>query len=453
MLTTKTIAFGCPACGVQSSAPVTTIIDPSENPEAKSQLLAGQLNVVQCPNCGTRSTASTPLLYHDADNELLITFVPMQLDMDDKEADRVIGVLMNEITKSLEGKMIKGYIFQPGRALTMQGLIEQVLEADGVTPEMMSEQKERSRLVQTFLQTDPASYAALVTEHDDKLDMQFFQTMSLIAQRYMQEGRVELAEQVLTVQQQIAELSTVGKELIKQTEEQDAMVREVAEKLQQMGTRPTPADVVNLVRPYAEDDARLQAFVGLARPIFDYPFFQELTKVIEETPEVERAPLENLRNALAEYTQAVDQQAQMQMQAAANVLRQILQSPDPQAAIAANLQLIDDNFMTVLEMNIQEAEKQQDIAASAKLKSIRDTVMAALQQAMNPEMLLINDLLSAESEAAARQILTERGAQYGEQLLEMFDAISEVMSAQGQMQVVERLTLLRGMAQEVVAGS
>ncbi|MEO1440500.1 MAG: hypothetical protein AAFV33_08845, partial [Chloroflexota bacterium] len=117
------------------------------------------------------------------------------------------------------------------------------------------------------------------------------------------------------------------------------------------------------------------------------------------------------------------------------------------------LQLIDDNFMTVLEMNIQEAEKQQDIAASAKLKSIRDTVMAALQQAMNPEMLLINDLLSAESEAAARQILTERGAQYGEQLLEMFDAISEVMSAQGQMQVVERLTLLRGMAQEVVAGS
>ncbi|MEM6283151.1 MAG: CpXC domain-containing protein, partial [Chloroflexota bacterium] len=342
MLTTKTIAFSCPACGVQSTAPVTTIIDPTENPEAKSQLLAGQLNVVQCPNCGTRSTAATPLLYHDAENELLITFVPMQLNMDDKESEKVIGTLMNEVTKSLEGKMIKGYIFQPRRALTIQGLIEQVLEADGVTPEMMSEQKERSRLVQTFLQTDPASYAALVAEHDDKLDMQFFQTMTIIAQRYMQEGRMELAEQVLMVQQRIAELSTVGKELIQQSEQQDSMVREIAEKLQAMGTSPTPADVVALVQPYAEDEARLQAFVGLARPIFDYAFFQELTGVIDGTPEAERAPLENLRNSLAEYTQAVDQQAQMQMQAAANVLRQILQSPDPQAAIAANLQLIDD---------------------------------------------------------------------------------------------------------------
>ena len=37
----------------------------------------------------------------------------------------------------------------------MQGLIEQVLESEGVSKEMMHEQKDRSRLVQTFLQTDP----------------------------------------------------------------------------------------------------------------------------------------------------------------------------------------------------------------------------------------------------------------------------------------------------------
>ncbi|MFN8450295.1 MAG: hypothetical protein U0521_17340 [Anaerolineae bacterium] len=43
----------------------------------------------------------------------------------------------------LPQQSMKGYLFQPRRALTMQGLIEQVLQADGVTPEMIGEQRAR----------------------------------------------------------------------------------------------------------------------------------------------------------------------------------------------------------------------------------------------------------------------------------------------------------------------
>ena len=34
----------------------------------------------------------------------------------------------------------------------MQGLIDQVLQADGVTPEMMQAQRDRVKLVETFMQ-------------------------------------------------------------------------------------------------------------------------------------------------------------------------------------------------------------------------------------------------------------------------------------------------------------
>jgi len=434
-------------------AAVTTIIDPAHNPEAKSLLLSGQLNAVQCPNCGNASTAAAPLVYHDASRELLVTFVPMQLSMSKDESDKYIGTLIREVTKSMDSKLVKGYILQPKQAITMQGLIEQVLAADGVTPEMIDQQKERSRLAQMFLQTDPSTYDALVEEHDAKLDVPFFQTMSTIAQRYVQEGRQDKAEHVLNVQQAIAERSSVGKELIQQTEDQEKLVVEVAEKLQTLSTHPTPADVVSLVLPYAEDDERLQAFVGLARPLFDYAFFQEVTTQIEKVPDDQRPHLETLRDTIQQLTQLIDQQSQMQLQAAANVLRQILAAPDPQTAIQANLQLIDDAFMTVLEMNIQEAERQHDLEATTHLKSIRDQVMAVLQSTMKPEVRFINDLLLAPSEADARAMIEQQAPGFGVGILEVFDALNEVMVSQGQPQMAERLRLLRGITENVLSGS
>ena len=113
MQTTKNIDFRCPSCGYTGTSSVTAIVDPSENPQAKDLLLTGRLNVIQCPNCGTPSTASTPLVYHDASKEMLLTFVPMQLEMNEQEADKFIGQLIREITDNMDSKMVKGYILQP----------------------------------------------------------------------------------------------------------------------------------------------------------------------------------------------------------------------------------------------------------------------------------------------------------------------------------------------------
>ena len=58
------------------------------------------------------------------------------------------------------------------------------------------------------------------------------------------------------------------------------------------------------------DDERLQALVGLARPAFDYSFFQDLSVKIGQAPAEARAGLEALRDKLLELTAIIDQQTQ-----------------------------------------------------------------------------------------------------------------------------------------------
>ncbi len=55
------------------------------------------MNTVRCPNCGTPVTISAPLLYHDASKELLIAFVPMELNLNNDGQEKVIGDLMREL--------------------------------------------------------------------------------------------------------------------------------------------------------------------------------------------------------------------------------------------------------------------------------------------------------------------------------------------------------------------
>jgi hypothetical protein len=451
MQTTTPIDFRCPSCGYATQAAVTAIVDVAHNPEEKARLLSGTLNTIQCPNCNVPSTAATPLLYHDASKELLITLVPMGLGLSEQETDAFIGTLMKQVMNGMDQKMVKGYIFQPRRAMTMQGLVEQVLEGDGVTREMQAEQQERARLVQMFLQTDPDTLDSLVQEHDDKIDEQFFTMMSVAAQQTAQQGRPDIAEHILMVQERIATLSTAGQTLIEQAENQQVILEEVATQLQSLGSQPTPTDVVEVVLPYATDEERLQAFVGLARPIFDYRFFEALTEIINDASADDREMLEHLRETILRLTQVMDQQQQAEMQEAVSVLRDVVNAPDPEAAIRENLGRIDETFMALLELNIQEAEKQGEVAASARMKTIRDRLMEILQENMRPDVRFINDLLSAESESVARQMVRDQAVDFGVELLDTFDALIEVIGAQGQQEIVGRLTLLKQEAQNVFA--
>lgn len=440
---TKQSTIQCVQCRQPVRVAVHSLIDAQQDPEAKVNLLAGRLNTAPCPSCGAVNSVLTPLLYHDANKELLISFVPMEMGMPKDAQEKVTGDLMRQLTSNMKSGAFKGYMLQPRQALTMQGLVEQVLQADGVTPQMMEAQRERVRLVEMFIQTPEEKLPNLIQEHDAKIDSGFFQTMTLVAQRAVEEGRQNLARQILEIQNRIVELSSYGQQMIEQSQLQEAVVQEVADAINALGARPTRDDFFKLVMGYAGQNNHLQALVGLVRQAFDYNFFEELTVRIGQAPAEQRDQLTAMRESLLEYCAMVDQQSQMAVQEAAGLLEALLTAPNPDELIQANLQAIDSLFLQVTAANIQEAERRQDMATSGRLKAIYNKVISALQANMPPELRFINDVLGAKSEADAGALIAEHIGEFGPGLLEALDAVEAQFGGNGDPAILQRLAFLR----------
>ena len=441
----------CPRCGNRFDATVNSLVDPQVDPQSKADLLGGRLNAVQCPRCGTVSNVAAPLVYHDGAKGLLITFIPVELNLPKERQERLIGDMIRDVTTRLPKDGPKGYLFNPRQALTMQGLIDQVLAADGVTPEMMEAQRARMRLAESFVQAaSPETLAELVRQNDAQIDTQFFQILTLMAQRALEEGRPDVAQQIITIQGLVVENSTAGQQLIAQNALQEQIVQEVAGAIQALGQGASRADFLRLAVGYAEDPDRLQALVGLVRPAFDAQFMQELTATIGQSPADERAKLEAMRDQIVQYTAAIDQQTQMALQQSAQLLQALLQEPNPAEIIRQNADMVDDTFMAVLTANIQEAERQRDVAMSGRLKALYNEVVTVLRENMQPELRFLNDVLGAPSEEAAKALIAENAQTYGEGLLDMIDAVGEVMAQRGDQQVLARLATVRQEAERVL---
>lgn len=430
-----TSTLRCSNCGQPLNGRVYSYIDAEAEPQAKAALVNQQLNRFRCPNCGNITAVSAPVLYHDASKELLVVMVPMELNFTKDQQERVIGDLMKQLPK----ENFKAYMFNPKRALTMQGLIELVLGADGITPEMINEAKARSALVQSFVEATDEQLDAMIAEHDKDIDARFIQTFGALAQRLAQSGRPDMAQAVLATQQVVVAKSSFGKTLQEQRLAQEAVIQEIAAELQAFGTNASRENFLATALKYADDEMRLQAMVGLARPAFDEAFFNLLTAETGKAPAEERARYETLATTLQNLVAMADQQAQLRVSAAIEVLQMLLNAPDIDAALQESAPMIDETFLAVLTANIQEAERRQDFQMSARLKLIYERTMALIQMTMPEEVILVNNLLQAPSEEDARKILTDGMAQYGEGLLEVMVTIAEQLQDEGRADLAERL--------------
>lgn len=435
----------CPNCNTPNPVVLRRIVDAKADPQGKALLISGQINQFRCQACGIVNTVSSPLLYHDSDKDMLIAFVPMDVAMRQSASEeKIIGDMMNELTRSIPKEQFRAYMFNPKRALTLKGLIEQVMEADGITPEMIQEQENRVRLVQDFIQAESEeALIELIEQHDDEITIATFQTISLMAQRLMQMGQQEGVAHLAAIQEVLLEHSSYGQELAEQQLARDAAIQAVAQDLETFTEDSQRSDLIELVVEYADDDDKLQALVGLARAALDYEFFLELTSYISKAPADEREYLEELREKLQQLTTAYDEQTRVLVQQKVQFLQALINSPDYQQHLQDNVALLDDNFMNVLTANIQEAQQRGDQQVEQKLHQIYDATVALLQSQMSPELRFINELLSAEDEAQMDTIIGENIADFDEELLEVADAVEQVFLAQGQEAAVDKLNLIR----------
>lgn len=441
----------CPNCRQPFTAIVESIIDAGHDPAAKARLLTRRTNVVRCPNCGAVIGLNIPLVYHDHTKDLLMIYFPMELNLPTSERERMVGEMTRVIMNSLPQEERRGYLFNPIMPLTLDGMIEGILQKDGITPEMMEAQKEKARLVEEFLGTSPEQLPAMIQQHDSSLDTEFFQIMTLSAESALTSGNAEAAEAVLARRDEILMASSYGQQAMERAQRQEVVIREVAEYFASTGGQLTLDDFVDYVIENAGSDEHLQAIVGLARPALNYSFFDSLTERAERATDTAQANrIAEARNRLSELTQEIDQQEQQALQSAQALLRDLIGAPDLNAAIDEALPYIDETFLNILGATVQQAEQTGDLLNAARLKNVYEAVVAKMRAAAPEEVQFINELLSQSDPLEARLLLSERAKEFGQPLLDYFDAFIRTMEQRDAVELLEQLHNLRNAAASII---
>src|SRR5690606_22317170 len=152
------------------------------DPNAKARFLNGRTNRVGCPRCGAVIQLSVPIVYHDHTKELLLIYFPQEMNIPKNERERIVGEMTRAIMNSLPQEMRKGYLFNPITPLTYEGMLETVLEKDGVTREMMDAQRQKMAFVEQIATAEDDALPTLVQKHDADMDEEFFQLLGLYAE-------------------------------------------------------------------------------------------------------------------------------------------------------------------------------------------------------------------------------------------------------------------------------
>jgi len=397
--------INCPQCRQSIAAEIEQVFDVGVNPAAKNSLLSGQANVAQCPHCGFHGALSTPLVYHDPSKELLMTFVPPELALPRDEQERVIGGMIKKVVDNLPAEQRKGYLFSPQTALTFQGLIERILEEDGISKEMIEGQQRRVKLIQRLAGiTDEEALAIVVKEEDKNIDQEFFGMLSQLIQMASSQGDQQGASQLSALQQRLLPMTTTGKELQARSGE----IEKVMGKLREAGKGLTREKLLELVLT-SESDLQIEAYASLARPGMDYQFFQQLSEKIDAAQGEEKARLSSLRETLLETTRKIDEQLQERINMARQNVEILLKVEENLPEIVVqNLQAIDDYFLQALVLETEEAKQKGDQQRIQKLQHIMEVVQDVVQAAsMGPEGVLLEALLEVETPEERKEIMEE----------------------------------------------
>ena len=432
----------CPNCHQPIMADIEQLFDVGKNPSAKQLLLSGAINVAQCPNCGYSGSLATPFIYHDPDKELLLTFVPPEIGLPRNDQERLIGSLINQVVAGLPQEKRKAYLLQPKQALTMQGLIESILEADGITHEMIQAQQLRLKLIERLVNASDDVIEELAKQENQNIDSEFFSILRRLIDASLMAGDQDSAQQLTQLQQKLLSLTTFGQELQDQAKEVEAALSD----LQKAGQGLTREKLLEFVVS-APNETRLKAYISFARPLMDYSFFQILSERIDRARGDGRARLASLRENLLNWTQEVDRQVEARARQSRDLLQQVLQAEDVGEATEAVLPAIDEYFLQELNQAQEAARKQGDLEQLGKIQNVMDVIQQA--NSAPPEIALIEELLDAPDDASMRQKLEEHMEEITPDFLSVLANIAGQIDSSGDQELKSKIRSLNRIALRV----
>jgi hypothetical protein len=405
-------------------ANVEQLFDVTSDPQAKQRLLGGVSNMARCPHCGYEGRLATPIVYHDADKELLLTYFPPELGLPLNEQERLIGPMITQIMNRLPPEKRKGYLLKPVANFTFESMLETILGKDGITPEMIKAQQERLSLIDRLLQMTSADVRSEVIKQNTKLfDEQFFALFSRLLQAGAQSGQEQLANQMADLQKQLLTETEYGRKLQEQVGELEA----AAKSLQEAGKGLTREKLLEMMI-LAPSDARLRAYVSLARNGMDYTFFQNLTEMIDKASGDKKKQLDDLRAKLLDFTNEIDKQLEARYKQSQEFVEKLLAQEDVAKATKDNLQSFTQDAVELVQTMLRQASEKNDYARMGKLQKMMEVLEEA--SAPPPEVAFIEQLLDAPDEAGIEKMLSENAAVVNDTFMEALNGLVTQIDAQ-----------------------
>ncbi|NTW01168.1 MAG: hypothetical protein HGA19_07620, partial [Oscillochloris sp.] len=362
------VQLTCPACGTPFRTGIYTLVDVTQQPELKQALLSGQLNVAVCPNCRMASMLCAPLIYHDAAKQLCLVYFPQELNASPGDQERFVGEATSFIMQALPPNTPRGYLLSPRRFLTLPSLLDTILEADGISREMLDAQRRRVDLISQLAESlsDEVTFHATVEANRAELTAEFFATLNAFigstppsqsdSRALLEMLRDRLADQFDEVAPDATE---------------DAELEAVIDRLA------------------ATPDEELEEAVAELRSYIDYGFFDVWTRRIEakeqagEPAEAEQLTLRRAR--ILEIVEELDRQAHEMFEAGSSVLREVLSADDPMAALHTHADQINEAFLMVLSANVGAAQRAGQDELAEQLDLLAQEAVGIIQSRLSPE--------------------------------------------------------------------
>ncbi|HHN93558.1 MAG TPA: hypothetical protein ENK17_02215, partial [Anaerolineae bacterium] len=405
------------------------------------RVLNGLVNFARCPHCGMQGALDIPFLYHDPDKELALVYMPMSAGRSDAERQRAIGQFANAAMNSLPPEERKAYLLQPQVFITLDGLANKILEADGVTPEMIEAQKGRSQLLERMLDASDEALDGLIAENEAQIDEDFFRTLDLNLELAQSTGQLAVVQRLLAVRDRLLELTAAGRR-----------IRARQKMIDRLRADPTRSNFLNLLIEAPDQETR-ELLVIVGRPLMDYIFFQSLTSRIEQAEDdEEREQLLALRGEILSIRERLDQEVAEVYEDRAALIRGLIVSSDPEKLARSRFAEMDEAFFEVLQMMLHQAQTDNDLELESRLREVWELVMRLLEESLPPELQLFGQLTRASDEQEVERLLREHRSLLTDGLLELLEAGEKDMRQDGRLQIADNLALALRKAREMVRG-
>jgi len=428
----------CPSCRQPVVVEVQQVFDVAEDSLAKQKLLSNSVNFLHCPFCGYQGMLALPIVYHDPNKELLLTFFPPDLKTPINEQEKQIGPLINRIIDRMPQEKRKAYLLQPQNMLTYQTLVEKVLEADGITKEMIEEQQKKVRLLERLLTTPKEDRVAIIKQEEDQFDLGFFSIFSSILQSVLDQGDEASKNELVELQQQLYENTKVGKELKQLSRETENALKSLQEAGKEGLTREKLLEVIL----NAKTDTEISTIVGLTHSGMDYIFFQLLSEKIEAASnDEEKHKLLDLREKLLKQIEEINNQIKTEMNKSKDNLEKILQAENIEEEVTKNPEVINDFFIQNLQNEIAYARQKGDSERLNKL----DQLMGVIEKYSAPlrQIKLLETMLEIEDETALDKLIEEHQDELTDDFISLLNnVIAEYEKSAKDVNLLNKLKLI-----------